>query len=316
MELVQAYKTLADESRLRILKLLLTGRFSVNELTDILRMGQSRVSRHLKLLLDAGFVTVQREGTWAYYEAARQSSSPIVHPQFTIVKNCAESIEHTQQDEQRRLRCLEARRQKSKSFHEKVGTNWSLLRKQLFGDAPITQRIKEHIADTWRRGKRKPIITDLGCGSGELLGALVAQAHKVIGIDNSQVMLEQAKHSIDSQYSDKIELRLGMLEHLPLADGEADLAILNLVLHHLAEPQVVLREVWRTLNTSGQLLICDLLQHDQEWMREKYGDLWLGFTKTQLGTILDQTGFALTKTQTFHDTPRFSILLAAAKRQE
>src|SRR5512137_1885777 len=119
MALLQTYKALADVSRLRILRTLLGGRFSVNELRAIVAMGQSRVSRHLKLLCDAGLAHVDREGTWAYYQAATAADAD-VGALLEMVRRHADELPQTAEDQRRRQRCLEARRTQSRRFHDRV----------------------------------------------------------------------------------------------------------------------------------------------------------------------------------------------------
>jgi ubiquinone/menaquinone biosynthesis C-methylase UbiE len=304
--LVQMFKALGSESRLRILKVLLTGRYSVNELVSILDMGQSRVSRHLKLLMNASLVSVRREGTWAYYEAARQAHKEEIAPWFDSLSNTNLDLPGADEDDTRRLNCLELRRQKSQKFHNRVAPHWSKIRKELFGNEAVIS----HILKPFENEK---IIADLGCGAGELLPKLAQAAEMVIGVDSSPAMLDQAKLVIEGQdVVDSVELRLGTLEHLPLADGEAGAALLNMVLHHLAEPVQVLLEVRRALSASGRLVVCDLVRHDEEWMRDKYGDLWLGFTDEEIGRFFQQAGFEMLSIN-HYNAPRAGIVVAVAQ---
>ncbi|MBW1873624.1 MAG: metalloregulator ArsR/SmtB family transcription factor, partial [Deltaproteobacteria bacterium] len=285
---------------------LLTGRYSVNELVSILDMGQSRVSRHLKLLMNANLVSVRREGTWAYYEAARPADKEEITPWFDLLSSTRLDLPGAQEDDSRRQICLELRRQKSQKFHDQVAPQWSMIRKELFGNEAVI----EHVLKPFKNEK---IIADLGCGAGELLPKLVQSAELVIGVDSSPAMLDQARLVIESQnFVDRVELRLGTLEHLPLADSEAGAALLNMVLHHLAEPVQVLKEVRRALCASGRLVVCDLVRHDEEWMRDKYGDLWLGFTDKEIGRFFQQAGFEILSIN-HYDAPRAGILVAVAQ---
>ncbi|HUU02636.1 MAG TPA: metalloregulator ArsR/SmtB family transcription factor [Myxococcota bacterium] len=306
ISLVRLYKALADVSRLRLVGVLLHGPYSVAELQQILDMGQSRVSRHLKLLSEAGLAHVRREGTWAYYEAAGGDGEQAVAQQLDLVREVAGELPGAAEDMARRLGCLEARRQRSQAFHERVASEWPRLREDLFGDGSVIESALEQV-------EKAAVVADLGCGAGELLGLLAARAGKVIGVDSSPGMLEQARLVIERDDADhQIELRLGALEHLPLADGEVDAAIMNMVLHHLADPPAVLREVRRILRSSGRLVICDFIRHDQEWMREKYKDQWLGFTDEELGRFLEQAGLASLSIE-HYQAPRAGIVVAVAR---
>lgn len=306
-KLVRIFKALGDESRLRILRVLASGRFSVNELTFIVDMGQSRVSRHLKLLVEAGLARVHREGTWAYYEAVDGKAAESVSVQLEVVRNQAIELPDASSDEERRLQCLEQRRAKSRAFHDRVAARWSRLRSDLMGSAEVTGKVLDSFAGA-------SVVADLGCGAGELLIGLAQRAGRVIGVDSSPAMLEQAANLLQGsgEELDNIELRLGAIEHLPLADSEAEAALLNMVLHHLADPPAVIREVRRTLVPGGKLVVCDLVRHDQEWMRDKYGDQWLGFTDEELGRFFEQSKFRTVSVEQFENPPHAGIVVAVA----
>lgn len=304
--LIKLYKALADESRLRILSVLLHGPYSVAELQQILEMGQSRVSRHLKLLSEAGLARVERQGTWAYYEAAGPQAEEAVVHQLELVRRVAGDMPNASEDEARRLACLEERRRKSRAFHDQVASRWSRLREDLFGDGTVIERALEQIENA-------VVVADLGCGAGELLQLLARRAGKVIGIDSSPAMLDQARTVIEhAPAGAEIELRLGSLEHLPLADGEVNAAMMNMVFHHLADPPAVLGEVRRILKRSGRLVICDFVRHGQEWMRDKYGDQWLGFGDDELGRFFEQAGLT-TLSMKHYQAPRAGIVVAVAQ---
>jgi ArsR family transcriptional regulator len=306
-ELVKIYKALGDESRLRILRVLVGGRFSVNELTFIVDMGQSRVSRHLKLLVEAGLARVHREGTWAYYEAVDGKAAKSVAVQLEVVRNQAIELPDATADEDRRLQCLEQRRAKSRAFHERVATKWSRLRSELMSNTTVTEKVLDSFTGA-------SVVADLGCGAGELLVGLAKRADRVIGVDSSPAMLEQASKLLQGsgEQTGNIELRLGAIEHLPLADSEAEAALLNMVLHHLADPLAVIQEVRRTLVPGGKLTVCDLVRHDQEWMRDKYGDQWLGFTEEELGRFFEQSKFRTVSVEQFENPPHAGIVVAVA----
>lgn len=307
MSLVQLYKALADETRLRILSILTHGRYSVNELQDILQMGQSRVSRHLKLLTDAGLARVHREGTWAYYESADEDDTAGIGTQLELIKLHREEFPEAGEDENRRFLCLENRRRKSRAFHDRIAPHWSKLRQELMDDG-VSAGILEKL-------KGCDVVADLGCGAGEMVAQLAPFVGRTIGVDSSPAMLEQAGQTLSGRpdgQAGSVELRLGTLEHLPLADAEADGALLNMVLHHLADPPAVLQEVRRILSPGGTLLVCDLARHDEEGMREKFGDQWLGFTEQELNQFLELANLEVISIQPCNETSRPGIILAAA----
>ncbi len=311
-QLVQIAKAMGDESRLRILRVLMNGAYNVAELTGILQMGQSRVSRHLKLLLDAGLTRVRREGTWAWYDSSAISGTNgdgLPGRVLALLCDHDGDAPWLSGDEARRQACLEQRRKVNREFHDRGAPGWTRLREELFGDSDLSARILTALG-----GGRK--VADLGCGPGALLPSLVSQAERVIGVDASRAMLDQAEETLaalDGDARGRIELRLGALEHLPLADGEVDAALMNMVLHHLAEPATVLAEVRRILSAGGRLVICDLLRHDDEGMRETYGDLWLGFEEEGLRRALEDAGFSVEALEHHQKSDRVGILLIQAR---
>jgi ArsR family transcriptional regulator len=308
-DLLPIYKALADESRLRLLRALLQGRFNVNELVRIVAMGQSRVSRHLRLLLDAGLIVVQREGTWAYYEAAPSNGDTCVGAQLDLVRSHASELPHDDSDATRRLECLEQRRQRSSAFHERAAADWTLLRQELFANQSACARVLEVFNNV-------DCVADLGCGGGELLAGLCERSGHVIGVDGSPAMLDEARRRVallESSQRMRVELRLGTLEHLPLANAEIDAALLNMVLHHIADPPAVLAEVRRALAPNGRVAVCDLAAHDDEEMRERHGDQWLGFSTEHMQRLLSQAGFAIESLEHYTEGPRSGVVFAVAR---
>ena len=135
---------------------------------------------------------------------------------------------------------------------------------------------------------------DLGCGTGAVLERLLPASQSLIGVDGSARMLEMCRRRfspVDLANENRISLRIGELDHLPLRDQEADFACINLVLHHLSDPGEGLREIRRSLTTGGHLFVADFLQHHDETMRSRYGDRWLGFDEERLQECLRQAGF-------------------------
>ena len=146
--------------------------------------------------------------------------------------------------------------------------------------------------------KKSPIpvahVLDLGCGTGAVLERLLPASQSLIGVDGSARMLEMCRRRfspVDLANENRISLRIGELDHLPLRDQEADFACINLVLHHLSDPGEGLREIRRSLTTGGHLFVADFLQHHDETMRSRYGDRWLGFDEERLQERLRQAGF-------------------------
>jgi ArsR family transcriptional regulator len=158
------------------------------------------------------------------------------------------------------------------------------------------------------------LAVDVGCGTGDLIPILLENAEKVIGVDRSQKMLDQAKINL-SQNAERISLRLGDLEHLPLSDNEADFAVANMVLHHLSAPIDSINEVFRVLKRKGTFVIVDFLKHSNELMRTKYGDRWLGFEPQEIKKWLIKTDFDIIDSVKFEIQNELKLILFMAKKQ-
>lgn len=285
---VKYFKALADETRLRLFRLLMNYEFNVNEIVSIMDMGQSRISRHLKILTDTGLLTSRRDGSYVYYNSV---SSNELSDLIRFVDKSFSRYNEFREDRVRSESLIAERKTRMQRFFNNIAEKWDSLRQDVFGNFDLNGKIIEKVEN----GR---VAVDLGCGTGELLLALAARSERVIGVDSSPNMLKQARMktaSIDS----RVDLRLGEMEHLPVRDGEADLAVASMVLHHLVAPAAGLREIHRILKPGGKLLIADFEKHDLEMVREKCGDPWLGFAQGEIEKWLVDAGFTLSGTERF-----------------
>lgn len=281
-DLLQLHKALADETRLRLVRLLARSPLNVNEILDVLRMGQSRVSRHLRILADAGLVTRRREGTWIYYERAARPASPLVADTLRVLTEHERDLPHFEADVQRMEAAIEKRREETRRFFDSRCAGDELRHQSL--DGSHYRQVALSLLP-----ERCGTILDLGTGSGLLLPALLARADRVIAVDASTTMLDLARTGAGAQ-AHRCDFRLGDLEHLPVADGEADAVVACMVLHHLSRPARALAEAWRALAEGGQVAVIDLAAHGDESLRE-LADLWLGFDPGQVRTWLEESRF-------------------------
>jgi ArsR family transcriptional regulator len=281
--ILDVLKALADPSRLRLAAILLRGEFTVQELTRIMGTGQSRVSHHLKVLTEAGILAVKRQGTWNYYRAGGDC------PFFTTIRPALElglaELPQREQDLTVVTQVLEERRKRSQEFFDRHARQWEDLARTLL-PAP---EYRESLLSRIPGGKN---VVEIGFGAGGLLPALAARAATVIGVDHSPAMLEEARRRLAEEHVSGVELRLGEMTHLPLPDRFADCAVLNMVLHHAADPPAVLAEIRRILAPGGILVLADLARHEREWVRERLADQWLGFGEEELTAWLEAAGFA------------------------
>jgi ArsR family transcriptional regulator len=274
--------TLSDATRSRMLLLLDRNELMVSELCDVLQLPQSTVSRHLKTLLDGGWVASRREGTSRYYSLLLDGRGQGGRRLWTLLRDQVGSSPAADQDARRLKTVLSQRQSKSREFFESAAGQWDRLRGDLFGRASHLQALPGLLDPEWTVG-------DLGCGTGQVAAALAPFVRRVLAIDRSGEMLQAARRRL--RECANVEIRRGELEALPIGDGELDAATLLLVLHHLPGPADALREAARALRPGGRLLICDMLPHDHEEYRQQMGHVWLGFAEKQLKVLLADAGF-------------------------
>lgn len=275
-------KALADPCRLRLVAVLLAGEFTVQELTRIMAMGQSRISRHLKILTEACVLSVKRQGTWSYYRAGGDSTF------FAAIRSAieqgAEELPERRQDLAAVAEVLEERRRRSQEFFDRHARQWDDLARTLLPVPDYLARLLALVPE----GK---IVVEVGLGTGGLLPALAARSARVIGVDHSPAMLDEARRRLAAAGLAGIDLRLGEMTFLPLPDRSAECAVLNMVLHHAADPPTVLAEIRRVLAPGGALVLADLARHEREVARERLADQWLGFGEEELTGWLSAAGF-------------------------
>jgi DNA-binding transcriptional ArsR family regulator len=281
MEAVQYYKALADETRLRLLNLLLRHELNVNEIVSVMNMGQSRVSRHLKILTDCGLLKSRRDGLCVFYSAAGEGRGGRFNGQF---REFLAADDELAGDYAGMKSVLDEGFREKARFFDSMAPDWNGVRRAIIGDVDILSEI------AGRMGKCG-VAADLGCGTGELLPLLRQKAKIVIGVDKSPRMLEEAEKKL-FQNGKGIELRIGEMEHLPMRDREAEAAVINMVLHYLESPAAALLEAGRVLGVGGQLIVVDLDKHQNEEMRKKYEHRWLGFSRKTIERWLSEAGFA------------------------
>jgi ubiquinone/menaquinone biosynthesis C-methylase UbiE/DNA-binding transcriptional ArsR family regulator len=271
--MLDLFKALADPCRLRLAAVLLRGEFTVQELTRIMGMGQSRISRHLKILTEAGVLSVKRQGTWSYYRAGEDNAF------FGALRPALErELEHLPQrdaDLAALAAVLEERRKRSLEFFDRHARQWDTLARTLLPVPDYLDRLLTLVPET-------RTLLEIGVGTGSLLPLLSTRASEVIGVDHSPAMLDEARRRLAANGQHGIELRLGEMTHLPLMDGGTGCVVANMVLHHAADPLAVLLEIARVLEPGGCLVLADLARHEREWAREQLADQWLGFEEEEL----------------------------------
>lgn len=302
MEIIKQFKALSDPTRLRLLNILYQYELNVNEIVSIVDMIQSGVSRHLKILLEAGLLVLRKDGSFIYYTTNKAGDS------LSLINLACSRLEQETvcvMDLQRAKQSITLRKNRTKRFFRTVAPQWERLKKEVLGAFDLNGILKQMAL-----GDK---VADLGCGTGEMLGSLFQEnKKKLIGVDSSPEMLEQARIKLPGLNA--IDLRLGELENLPMKDQEVSIVIMSMVLYHIFEPEKSIHEVFRVLKPGGLFLLADFEKHDQENIKEIIGGSWLGFDKQQINGWLSTCGFTLNSFNRYEVEKGLCINLYAAQK--
>jgi SAM-dependent methyltransferase len=305
------FRLLGDEARLRLLRLVDAEQLNVSELTSILGLAQSGVSRHLGLLKDAGLVEERRDAGFTFFRLAPALRSgengfgpvwPLLRAQFATAAATAEG----RADD---ARLEEVRRLRKENFDEDVNQHGAGTERR--------QIVPGRSWAAWARalGHLLPPleVADLGCGEGYLTIEAARFAKKVFAVDRSDAVLTRAKDAAARRKLENIEWKRGELEKLPLKDASVDVALLSQALHHAAHPAKALAEAVRIVRPGGRVLVLDLRRHEEPWVRERLGDKWLGFEDAELARLLKDAGVTDVKVSVGARRQRdpFTVLIAS-----
>jgi len=271
---------LAEPLRCRLLLILESAELTVSEICEVLQSPQSTVSRHLKVLADDGWIQVRPEGTSRLY-TRHGAGEPEAQRLWSLVRPEVETAPPASEDGRRLASVLAARRTKSQEFFAGAAGEWSGMRDELFGSHFDLHALLALADPEW-------VVGDLGAGTGQMTESLAPFVGRVVAVDNSEAMLAAAAERLADLPN--VELRRGRLEALPIADGELDAAVLSLVLHHLAEPDKVVREAARALRPGGRLVVIEMHPHAREDYRQLMGHVWLGFDEAQMSAWCTKAG--------------------------
>ncbi len=281
-ELQKVFKTLSDPTRVRILRLLEAEELMVQELMEVLGMAQSRVSRHLAILREAGLLRDRRDGTYVFYRFATPQEGPW-REAWNLVKRTLGDDSTAERDAAALAHVMDERAARTRSFFESIGPEWDALRK-IFNDDALRARAIARLVDPHLA------VADIGTGTGVLAIELARLGLRVVAIDNSARMLDAARAKIDASGFGGIELRRGEASALPLADAEVDAALAHMVIHYLPSPPEGIREMARVVKPGGAVVVVDFVAHEYEWMRQELGVTWLGFRPDEVETWFQEAG--------------------------
>jgi ubiquinone/menaquinone biosynthesis C-methylase UbiE/DNA-binding MarR family transcriptional regulator len=299
---------LADPIRARLLLVLERHELTVSELRAALQLPQSTVSRHLRALADAGWVTAREDGTSNRYRMAARETNGGSRRLWLSVREEVGALATASRDAERVHGVIAARHTTSQKFFASSAAQWDKLRGELFGPRTELFALLGLLDERWT-------VADLGCGTGQLAEAMAPFVERVIAVDESPDMLRAARVRLSRH--ENVEVRQGTLESLPIEAGELDLGVLSLVLHYVDDPPGVLAGVSQVLGGSGTLLVVDMMPHDRVEFRETMGHVWLGFDAEQVRQWSDEAGFATCRVHPLPAAPQMSgpNLFAAVLRK-
>jgi ArsR family transcriptional regulator len=296
-ELTAVYKLLSDETRLRVLALLRDNEMAVGEIQKSLGMGQSTLSSQLALLKERNLVASRKEGQKIYY---RIPADPRVTWRLNLVRSALDNVTSARwhaRDQRHLQKILLEREEASRAF----------FNRQAVQNMPSPGQTWQALSLGLLRLISGQRIVDLGCGSGRLARLFAEADNRVTGLDNSEEQIKLANKSAPP-VTGGVEFHVGSMEATGLPDASFDVALLSQSLHHAANPREVLREAHRLVIPKGRLLILDLLAHEEDWLRGKFGDFWLGFSEPDLRAWIEAAGFRLTHFQITEPSPEYPDL--------
>ena len=287
-ELLAGLKAVAETTRIRILFALSHGELNVTELTYILGQSQPRVSRHLKLMAEAGLLTRHKEGNWVLFRLRAEGLSGALARALVDMlpgRDTMLSSDLARLEEVRRQR-----EEQASAYFSENAARWSELRSLHVDETNVEQAMAAMLG-----GQKIDTLVDLGTGTGRVLELFAGQAAKLHGIDGSRDMLSIARSQLEKKQLRHAELRLADIYALPLADAMADVVTVHQVLHFLDEPLKALLEARRIMKPDGRLLIADFAPHDLEDLRAHHAHRRLGISSEQMVAWLARAGLSLTR---------------------
>lgn len=282
-----ALRAAAEGTRLRILALLMQAELTVSDLTEILRQSQPRISRHLKLLSEAGLIERHREGSWAFFRVADQEGGA------EMVRLLSEYLDPEDpvlsRDRERLVAVRQARAKAAQDYFSAHAAQWDRIRKLHAADDAVEAAIVQALADKPMRS-----LLDLGTGTGRMLELFGPSIERGLGVDLSPDMLSLARARLDRAGLKHCSVRQGDIYNLALPRESFDVVLVHQVLHFLEDGARAIREAARVLTPSGRLMVIDFAPHDLEFLREEHAHHRLGFAPETVSQWLEAAGLNVT----------------------
>lgn len=290
--LVGILRAAGENTRLRVLALLCEGEHSVKDLTEILGQSQPRVSRHLRLLADAGLVTRNAEGAWAYYRLA--DDGPGATMARWLISELAPDDSDRLRDHNRLVAVRAAQQAQAAEYFSKVAESWDMLRTLHVPEEAVEAAILGAV-----NGRKADLLLDLGTGTGRMLELLAGHYKRGIGIDSSREMIAVARAKLAAAAVGHAQVRMGNIADLDASAGRADLIVLHQVLHYFDDPGKTLAQARPALKPDGEMLIVDFAPHEFEFLRSHHAHRRLGLSEGQMQGWARSAGLAVAGLESF-----------------
>lgn len=304
--LLDGLRAAADPSRLRLLAICSQGEWTVSELVQIMGQSQPRISRHLKILAEAGLLDRFREGSWVFYRRAQSGEGA------RLARSLCRLLpgdDAAMRQDQRRLEAVrEGRRRQAERFFDARAEAWDQERTLAIDPAMVEGALRELFAR-----ERPANLIDIGTGTGRILQVLAGQVGFGLGIDLSHDMLAVARANLDQREARNCQVRHGDMYQLPLPDASFAAATLHQVLHYADDPFAALREAVRVLVPGGWLVVADLAHHELERLRESSGHRRLGFSDEEIARWFKELGL-IPEQQRRLVGPELTVVIWTARR--
>lgn len=293
MKIDSLLSALSDPTRLRIMRLLAHMELAVGELAQVLGQSQPRVSRHIRILCDAGLAERHREGAWVFLRSAiRENGPPPLGAAAARLLSVAErddaGFAARCAEDRRHLTAIRASRQTAaEAYFARHATEWDTLRSLHASDEPVEAALKAALGPA-SLGQ----LLDIGTGTGRMAELFAPQASRTVALDNSPEMLRLARARLQHLPADRVELVPGDFTALPFADQSFDTVLFHQVLHYAQDPSLPLAEAARVTRPGGRIAIVDFAAHDREELRTQHAHARLGFTDEQMLALLSEAGFS------------------------
>jgi len=312
--LVEILKASAEPTRLRLLVLLSSGDLTVSDLTEILGQSQPRISRHLKLLTEAGLIERYQEGAWAWFRLRRDGEASALVRKIIEGASVADAV--ITRDQARLGQVRVQRAEKASAYFSQNAVEWDRLRKLHVAEEKVEASLKIMVGE-------QPVnnFLDLGTGTGRLLQLFEGIYRHATGVDASREMLSVARANLEHAGLAKATIRLGDIFNLPM-EGEAyDLVSIHQVLHFLENPELAIAEAARMLRPGGRLVVVDFAPHGLDSLRSEHHHARLGFSHAQMADWLHQVGLDIVEVtdltpETAGEALTVTIWLARDRRLE